>query len=736
MLRDIPSPLLYQESTTTVHSNVVISSENEMEEASSLKRPRDEEKLALALPPLKQAKIEAEISVTPPPLDELAHAVFDNPIILSTLIQFIDAKQEDEAGEPSLALSAVNKEAFALRFMSPRLQSFYFVGDEIEQCLAYCQAYVREEKMRSPDHFYLIKSLSLVVDEVNIEQAASLLTYLPRITRLKVEMYPNCRAVDLTPLLKAAQALALEGLSIDKSEGHSDTEKDKLPDALFELTTLRRLTISCFNIQHISEKLGKLKNLVSLELVALPLRNLPKILGDLENLTSLLLRELPNLRKLPEEIGNLKKLTKLTLFNLDKLTALPNSIGQLAQLEELILDYLSIDQIPETISNLHKLALLSLKSLDLLHLPDSLYRLPALSKLELYDIPISSLSEALGNLSSLISLKMAVLDITALPASIGELHNLRKLKLYSMLNLVAFPEEIGNLHALEELIVKETPQITTLPNSISLLKKLKILHLQDLENFLRFPSTISDWSALITATPVGLISPKILPDEVCSLPALDMLCLKGLPQLQELPQEFFLKKALKLFIDEVPSITHPPVWKLGFGHFSPLILKSQASVIFYQAILAALGEKGEVYKKEGYFKMDVSHLSLYWLAEYSRSNYPFLNFSKNRIRIAFAVKTRAQIDIFYDVAIAHGGKKQPGPSNEESKEERGAEPMLDSGTDRYAAYRSMLDPETDMYVGYLLDPDGGQLAVVCWEDTEKKSQRQRQRLMDILDENW
>jgi Leucine-rich repeat (LRR) protein len=722
MLRNVSSPSIIQQdggdmtsalpptlqsntsNTASVDSYRVMPREDEREGiTSSLKRPSNEKALALTRPPLKKAKAAADIFIPPPPLESLIKAVFNDPIILSTIIHVIDAVQKDKYKKLSLALTAVNKEAFRLRFMSEHLRSFHFHGAEIARFLTYCQEYVKEPGLRLPAHLYSIKSLSLsLVDELNITQSVALLAYLPEVTQLSLIVESNCR-VDLGPLLKAAQALALEEVFIARSwGGRVEEHEDVLPDALFELITLRVLRIRNFNIQHISEKLGKLKNLLNLELSNLPLVDLPKSLGDLENLDSLTLRALEDLMELPKEMGALKKLTKLELFNLPEITVLPSSIGQLTQLEKLKLFGLSIDEIPEDISNLSKLVSLSLEDLDLTHLPDGLYRLPALSKLKLEGVTISTLSEALGNLTSLTSLEMMAVPLRELPASIGNLLNLRKLKLNLMSELVVLPEQMGNLHVLEEFELSETGKITTLPDSITQLEKLKTLILDSLDEFLAFPATINAWSALTMEMLEDSAGGKLLPDEFCSLPALTALDLANLPKLQALPQEFFLKKNLKLFIADVPIVhSPPPVEGLGFGHFSSLVMKSQASVIFYQAVLAALGENREVYEEEGSVKMDVNNLNMYWLAPYPAPDY-------SNSRIAFAVKTRAQVDAFYEAAIANGGipQEQPGRGYKEPagtrRKMRSKKPMLDSFGSK------------KIYVAYLCDPDGGELAALCW----------------------
>jgi Leucine-rich repeat (LRR) protein len=677
-----PITPIMSEVVNTSSNSVVLLDEEEMEGADAyLKRSRDEKQCASTLLALKRAKTE-EIVSQPPPLSSLIERVFNDPIILSTMIHFIDTGKGYLHEKPSLALTSINKEAFRLRFISAPWHSFYFLGNEIEQFLTYCQEYVKEDKLRTPDHFCWVRSLKLTLqDQLNIEQSAALLRYLPDITQLELEIDNNC-LMDLSPLLEAAKALVLERLRIEGPHIDGDFDesipKDFLPEVLFELTSLRKLSIKSFNIQSISEKLGRLENLTKLILCNLPLLSLPK------------------------SLGNLKSLTKLSLINLTMLKVLPNSIWQIVQLQYLKLAYLDINWLSEEIRNLKSLIRIELcYLLQLDYLPNGLGCLPALAVLKLEGLDISELPDSLSCLSSLASLKLASMhELESLPPSINRLLNLREFILFDLPELSVLPERLGDLRALKVLELSGLP-ITRLPNSIEQLKQLKRLILRNLNELLTFPSTIDEPSKSAMTMLVKPTADELESwTELYNLPALTQLVLVDLPKLQALPREFFAKKTLTLFIAEMENIF--PNWPngLGRGYISPLIIKNHAALPFYQTILAAIGGRGKIDEEEGKLKIDTSVLDCCWLADNPQFETKYGDRTSLKGRIAFIVQNRAQVNAFYQAGIANGGIRQGSPAASENGNYEN--PLFDH------TYRE------NFYVAYLLAPDGNELAAICW----------------------
>ena len=127
----------------------------------------------------------------------------------------------------------------------------------------------------------------------------------------------------------------------------------ELPEAIFELTSLRILHISNIKMTKLSESISKLKNLVSLTVIQTEITTLPESIGELTNLITLE-AELNNINHLPSSIGKLTNLTYLNLF-LNDLTELPESIGNLSLLRELNISLMpSLKNLPKSLITLQK----------------------------------------------------------------------------------------------------------------------------------------------------------------------------------------------------------------------------------------------------------------------------------------------------------------------------------------------------------------------------------------------
>jgi len=127
----------------------------------------------------------------------------------------------------------------------------------------------------------------------------------------------------------------------------------EIPEAIFDITSLRILHISHSQATEFSSSLGKLKNLKSLTFIQGNITTLPKSIGKLEKLETLEV-ELNGITHLPSTIGDLKNITHINLF-LNHLTKLPQSMGKLHKLEELNLSLMpSLTEIPKSLIELQR----------------------------------------------------------------------------------------------------------------------------------------------------------------------------------------------------------------------------------------------------------------------------------------------------------------------------------------------------------------------------------------------
>ena len=113
--------------------------------------------------------------------------------------------------------------------------------------------------------------------------------------------------------IKAAKEQKLTELDLSVPPGTKDSHKlDHIPDAVFELTQLKKLYLSNNQLTDLPESISNLNNLIGLYLRFNRLTDLPESFGDLSNLIGM---DLSNNRliSLPESFGELANLTELNL---------------------------------------------------------------------------------------------------------------------------------------------------------------------------------------------------------------------------------------------------------------------------------------------------------------------------------------------------------------------------------------------------------------------------------------
>ena len=172
------------------------------------------------------------------------------------------------------------------------------------------------------------------------------------------------------------------------------------------------IDLSETNIRVFPEALEELTSLKKLKLIG---NNLTKIPETIENLTSLQIFEvsLNKLKKLPKTIGNLISLQKLNLSN-NLLIDVPESLATLMSLKELNLGYNQLKKIPKTIEKSLSLQKLSLRGNKLNVIPEGFGNLTSLQVLDLGYNQLIDLPETLKNLSSIRELDLRAVSYTHL----------------------------------------------------------------------------------------------------------------------------------------------------------------------------------------------------------------------------------------------------------------------------------------------------------------------------------
>ncbi|PKN92928.1 MAG: GTP-binding protein [Chloroflexi bacterium HGW-Chloroflexi-6] len=202
--------------------------------------------------------------------------------------------------------------------------------------------------------------------------------------------------------------------------------------------------------------------------------------------------DLGALRNVPKEIGKLSNLIKLDLGG-NRIRELPNELWQLKNLKSLVLRHNKLSDLSARIGQMKNLRTLDLTDNRLTELPETIGKLTKLVELDLTNNKFTKLPEVIGELSNLISLEISMNSITAIPTSIFALKKLENLSLgvYYYENggnhIKVLPSEIGQLVNLKSIRLANN-ELKSLPREMLLLKSLNELDVRN--NKISFPPEI------------------------------------------------------------------------------------------------------------------------------------------------------------------------------------------------------------------------------------------------------
>jgi len=228
----------------------------------------------------------------------------------------------------------------------------------------------------------------------------------------------------------------------------------EFPDVVFQLTSLKILSIVDNQITVIPEAIGQLSNLTGLYLRNNQITVIPEAIGQLSNLTQLYLMS-NQITVIPEAIGQLSNLTELQLDS-NQITVIPEAIGQLSNLTQLSLDSNQITVIPEAIGQLSNLTQLYLMDNQITVIPEAIGQLSNLTQLYLGNNQITVIPEAIAQLSNLTLLDLWNNQITVIPEAIAQLSNLTLLDLWNN-QITVIPECLETMPKLEKLDLRRNP---------------------------------------------------------------------------------------------------------------------------------------------------------------------------------------------------------------------------------------------------------------------------------------
>ncbi|KAJ1688933.1 hypothetical protein LUZ63_013088 [Rhynchospora breviuscula] len=267
-------------------------------------------------------------------------------------------------------------------------------------------------------------------------------------------------------------------------------------DTISKAQNLRSLFLERILIDSLPTHISKLIHLKYLCISGCGFTTIPKDIGALWNLQALYLRNCGKITYLSESIGKLISLRTLEL-NLDNLKCLPESIGQCRSLQNLIVNSQQIKRICNSMFiqalNLSDCSKLKRASVDVFRLINSIRNINLSYCSNLEEVPVS-----IGNLVSLECLNLShCRSLKCLPESVGNLQNLRVMNLSDCHELEEVPAAIGNLVSLEILDLSCCWKLKYLPESIGTLVNLNDmnLHCSRIETL---PSSICELSNLVT----------------------------------------------------------------------------------------------------------------------------------------------------------------------------------------------------------------------------------------------
>jgi Leucine-rich repeat (LRR) protein len=208
---------------------------------------------------------------------------------------------------------------------------------------------------------------------------------------------------------------------------------------------------------HSNAPVGQLESLIeqalqdhstNLDLSYMGLRELSPDIGRLTDLVDLDLRG-NILDSLPDEISNLHRLTGIHLDG-NNLRKFPPVLGKLTRLERLGLSDNRLANLPRELGSLKELGSVNIHSNQFDSLPAALWKLTKLVHLDASENRIERITGGIGALKNLRYLNLARNHISEVPANLGSLKELRHLNLHGN-SVATLPTRLFRLPALTHL---------------------------------------------------------------------------------------------------------------------------------------------------------------------------------------------------------------------------------------------------------------------------------------------
>jgi hypothetical protein len=200
--------------------------------------------------------------------------------------------------------------------------------------------------------------------------------------------------------------------------------KSNLPETFNELKSLKTLVILGGQLDHLSKKISKHKDLAALVISDTRITELP---SDFVALQELQFAYLTNnqLKSLPSEIGEKMKSLHLLFVDKNQLTSLPMDIFKSQALEMLSFNDNYITTLPDEVGEFSPLFHLTMYNNNITKLPKSFMKFKNLHKFYAYNNYVKTLPDNFGDFEKLSKVDIRNNKIGQLPTSINTLKNMK-----------------------------------------------------------------------------------------------------------------------------------------------------------------------------------------------------------------------------------------------------------------------------------------------------------------------
>jgi len=216
------------------------------------------------------------------------------------------------------------------------------------------------------------------------------------------------------------------------------------------------------------------------------LKKVPSTLHCLVNLETIILDK-NKIEKISNKLTRLKKLVSLS-FNYNKINSINHlRFRKLSKLDKLFLGRNQLSQIPDDIEQLAQLTKLNLAGNKLKQVSPAIQKLTQLKHLILYDNSIEKIPGFIFDMRDLVELDLAYNKINEVSPKIGQLTQLQDLYL-SYNQLSNLPASIGDMSSLRKMYLHHN-KLYDLPKTIAKLNNISVLHLNN-NRFMAIPAEI------------------------------------------------------------------------------------------------------------------------------------------------------------------------------------------------------------------------------------------------------